>query len=131
MRFQCTYQSSILVGTALARKTSLRISSWIPSMKLKYSARAGFLLIPDCPTRFLKLAIYLASFPFFWCKFFSAALVYPPSSIGVNAFINVFLNSSYVPKSLAAILVASQFSFHALAVPPVMSDNTNMIFLLL
>ena len=121
------YQSSILVGTALLQKMSLRISGWIPSMK--YSARASSLSIPDCPTRFLKLAMYLASFPFFWHKFFSAALAYPPSSIGVNALVNVVLNSSYVPKSLAAILVASQFSFHALAIPPVMSDNTNMIFL--
>ena len=121
------YQSSILVGTALLRKMSLRISGWIPS--IKYSAKAGSLSIPDCPTRFLKSALYSASFPFFWHKFFNAALAYPPSLIGVNAFVNVVLKSSYVPKSPAAILVASQFSFHALAVPPVMSDNTNMIFL--
>ena len=73
---------------------SLRISSWIPS--IKYSARASLLLIPDCPTRFLKSAMYSASFPFFWHKFFSAALAYPPSSIGVNALVNIVLNSSYV-----------------------------------
>ena len=123
------YQSSILVGTALLQKTSLRISGWIPSMK--YSARVGSLLIPDYPTRFLKSAMYSVSFPFFWHKFFNAALAYPPSSIGVNALVNVVLKSLYVPKSPAAILVASQFSFHALVVPPVMSDNMNMIFLLL
>ena len=97
---------------------------------MKYSARAGSLLIPDCPTRFLKLAMYSASFLFFWHKFFSAALAYPPLSIGVNALVNVVLNSSYVPRSLSAILVASHFSFHALAIPPVMRDSTNMIFLL-
>ena len=62
-------------------------------------------------------------------SFEECPLTYPPSSIGVNALVNVVLNSLYVPKSPAAILVASQFSFHALAVPPVMSDNTNMIFL--
>ena len=121
------YHSSILVGTTPARKMSLRISGWIPSMK--YSARAGFLSIPDHPTWILKSEIYSTSFPFFCCMVFSIALACPPSSIWVNVFSSVVLNASNVPKSLAAIFSASQFSFQALSIPPVMRDSMNMIFL--
>ena len=118
----------MVAGTAPALKMSLRISSWIPSMK--YSVRAGLLLILDCPAWILKSDMYLANFPFFRHMVFNMALACPPLSIWVNVFSNVALNASNVPRSLAAIFSVSQFSFQALAVPPVMRDSMNMIFLL-
>ena len=44
----------------------------------------------------------------------------------VKVFSSVALNALNIPKSLAAIFSASQFSFQALAVPPVMRDSMNM-----
>ena len=122
------YHSSILVGTAPAQKMSLRMSGWIPSMK--YSARAGSLSILDHPAWILNSEMYSASFSFFCCMVFNIALACPPSSIWVNVFSSVALNALYVPKLLAEIFSASQFSFQALAVPPVIRDSMNMIFLL-